>query len=759
MDESTQAEMLCRCCSCVIENEDDIVWINDLPYCQDCTFQCERCYGMELVENQHLIGPDGDVMVCNECFNNEVSLCSICEHYEFTNDLEDVDGCLVCTSCMEDSVTTCELCDEHHLDDNMVEIYDGQSLCKWCATEEGYTEECQECSCLAKPQDLMEYPAGINEALKMLIKLADYSTEFNEPVKVRKVCPTCQKSTLSIRACIGTNPDRQNLEMIVPKKPEWLFKFSDVAENDKIAIISDAKYQRLPVMRDGQAVQWIQKITTDVNFQVITEEVFNKLNGIRGTIVCAKIMPKRNLENLLVRALNEQNIYALQMSGSQIMNQAEHNWRKYCPDEEIPSTRVMHIEMSPFYKLISAIGYERLNEICPDWERKRNDLRDKISERNRSCSERLVEQNNNTRGDNMRCSLCNSIIDENNKVVNEAEVCQRCIYGEMCPECKRNGMPTCPDCLINYGKQKNKLETTLFKLNSNRVVKRYHDPEDSFIKNTKLRMPDEKPYLYYGIELEMCIPFDSSVVNFTKEMLKAGKGLFVAENDSSLDNGVEFISRPLSYKRWKSQEVQQILGEMRGIAIKYGYNLMSQDSAGMHIHLSSLFFQKNTNKSRDEQIDDLNWIIQNYEKELRPITGRKPGNYNRSMFTNIENDLKSFIESRNLKQATITTKMDKARVPIDHHSMVSMSGLGNTVEIRAFKGTCDPLTIMARIELCRNLAHFARKYDIENMTLDKAFNCKQSPFLEKFVKENKIKVDSKKKLKSSQNIKIEVKAS
>ena len=241
-------------------------------------------------------------------------------------------------------------------------------------------------------------------------------------------------------------------------------------------------------------------------------------------------------------------------------------------------------------------------------------------------------------------------------------------------------------------------------------------------------------------------------------MLKAGKGLFVAESDSSLDNGVEFISRPLSYKMWKSQEVQQILSDMKKVAESFRYDEMSQNSAGMHVHLSKLFFQKNTTKTTNEQIDDLNWIIQNYEKELRDITGREPGDYNRSMFTNIERDLRSFIESRNLKQATITTKIDKTRIPMDHHSMVSMSNSGDTIEVRAFKGTDDPLTIMARIELCRNLAHFARKYSIENMTLDKAFNCKQSPFLEEFIKNNNINIDSKKKLKSSQNVKIEVKS-
>ena len=758
MDESTQTEMLCRGCGCVIENEDDAILINGYPYCNDCIFYCDHCGEAELITNTHAVSRNDNILVCDNCFANETSVCSICECRELDDDLSNVEGHLVCESCLQDNVSVCDACQESYLDENVVQTCDDQTLCRDCAEEQGYTEECSVCYYRAREQDIAEYPVNLNEALKNVVELADQSFRFSQPIESKPVCKSCQKQLLSVQIAIGTGQNRVNLEAQFPKNKSWLTRFDNISNDAKIAIISDASYSMVPFVRDGQQTQWVQKILTHIDLQWISDEVYNRIETTDNIRINAKIMTKRELEQLLVWALNEQNIYAFKLPSSQVEHQAEYNWRKNYPDEEIPRTAVRETEMLAFDRVITAIGAQRLNEICPGWEDKRSQLRDKIAEHNHTVSLRVLElNNNNTRGDDMRCPLCNSIIDDNNKVANDAGVCQRCIYGEMCPECKRQGYPMCPDCLINFGKQKNKIETTLFQLSNNTTVRRYHDPVDSFIKTTKLRMPDEKPYLYYGIELEMCVPISMSTDNFAKEMLKAGKGLFVAENDSSLDNGVEFISRPLSYKRWKSPEVQEILNDMKGIALRFGYDQMSQDSAGMHVHLSSLFFQKNTTKSKNEQIDDLNWIIQNYEKELRSITGRKPGNYNRSMFTTIERDLKLFIETRNIKQATITTKIDKTRIPIDHHSLISMSGSGNTVEIRAFKGTCDPLTIMARIELCRNLAHFARKYDIENMTLDKAFNCKQSPFLEKFIKDNKIKLDSKKKLKSSQNIKIEVK--
>lgn len=759
MDESTQEIALCHCCSNQID-EDTSVQIDEHRYCENCVFQCHHCQEMEVIDNEHTIGYSEDISVCQNCFYNDVQTCSICDSYELSDNMLEIDDRIICQTCADENTAMCDECQERHLDENTVSTWDEQTLCTECAEAEGYTERCEICQYAAREQDLTELPTDIDQALKELAKRASMSVAFDEPTITAPVCKGCLSQSLSVMATIRENgSDREHLELIFPRKEPYQISLAQHPEQTKIAILSDAKYVMMPCFRENQRTEWVSKISNEVNFQIVSDEVFDKIAALErvNTAILAKIVNKSRLEEILVEALNNQDINALTLQERTVTHQARYNWTKRYPDEEFPTTTVVHIEVNPFDRLAFMIGEARMNQICPDWREKLHDLKEKITEHNRLVTLRLVEQNNNREGDNMRCSMCNSLIDENNKTANEACVCQRCIYGEMCPECKRNGYPVCPDCLINYGKQKSKLETKLFQLSNNNRMKRYHDSEDRFIKTTRLRMPDEKPYLYYGVELEMCIPFTMPIDNFAKEMLEAGRGLFVAEADSSLDNGVEFISRPLSYKKWKSQEVQQILAAMKSIAMKYKYDQMSQNSAGMHVHLSKLFFQKNTTKSQSEQIDDLNWIIQNYEKELRPITGREPGEYNSSIFASIERDLKSFIESRNIRQATITTKVDKTKVPIDHHSMVSMSGSGNTVEVRAFKGTCDPLTIMARIELCRNLAHFARKYDIENMTLDKAFSCKQSPFLEEYTKTNGIKVDSKKKLKSSQNVKIEVK--
>ena len=722
MDESTQEQIECHCCHSIIEGYP--ILFGGEQYCDDCVLRCE-----------------------------------LCNNYELADRMADVDGCLVCRDCFNEDVVTCELCEEEHLEENIVYTWNERQLCQECAREEGYTHRCHVCEYLARQEDIIEVPTNINEAIKRLVKLANPCVTFSEPVETVKLCKNCQEDTLSVQAQVGMSAEN-HLEMVIPKTNDWL-DLSNMPSDTKIAMISNATYGMVPLTRTEERIQWVQKILTDINFQIVTNEVYEKLDELNVTYADVNIVTKGELEQMLIRALNEQNIFALSLRSKQIKHQANYNWKKRFPGTNLPETTAQEISMSPFYKLVRVIDETRLDQMLAGWRGKLNELETKTKNHNTITTLGILERNNNnnnTEGDGMRCTLCNALIDENNKTANEAGICQRCIYGEMCPECKRAGYPVCPDCLINYGKQKNKLETKLFQLSNNNTIRRYHDSTDNFIKSTKLRMPDEKPYLYYGIELEMCIPFELPTLNFAKEMLKAGKGLFVAESDSSLDNGVEFISRPLSYKMWKSQEVQQILADMKKIAESFRYDEMSQNSAGMHVHLSKLFFQKNTTKTTNEQIDDLNWIIQNYEKELRDITGREPGEYNRSMFTNIERDLRSFIESRNLKQATITTKIDKTRIPMDHHSMVSMSNSGDTIEVRAFKGTCDPLTIMARIELCRNLAHFARKYSIENMTLDKAFNCKQSPFLEEFIKNNKIKIDSKKKLKSSQNVKIEVKS-
>ena len=608
MDESTQEQTLCNCCSCVIEG--DPIWIRDTAYCENCTFECDHCHELEVLENKHIIGRDDNIRICQRCYDNEVQLCSICQESELTDNLVDIDGCLVCPTCFEEDVSTCELCEEDHLDENIVNTWDDRQICEQCAREEGYIHTCAACNYLARSQDVEEMPKNFNEALKNLVKLADLNATFSEPTQMAKVCKVCQENTLSVEVAVGRFT-RSYLEVVFPKIEPWRVDLKNLPGDAKVAIISDARYGRAPIVTGDRVTMFTEKILAHVTFQVLTDEVYNKTDELDNVLVSTKVMTKDQLVEMLVTALNEQNIDALILPNAQILHQANYNWRKNFPNNEVPSTTTIEIETTPFHQLASAIGSQTLNNRCPNWVEKLSNLEWKIKQHNEQVSLRQISENNNTEGDNMRCTLCNSLINENNKISSEAGVCQRCIYGEMCPECKKQGYPICPDCLINYGKQKNKIEAKLFQLSNNNVVRRYHDSADNFIKSTKLRMPDEKPYLYYGIELEMCIPFDRSTNNFAKEMLQVSKGLFVAECDSSLDNGIEFISRPLSYRRWKSQEVQQILNDMKEVAKRFNYDRMSQDTAGMHVHLSKLFFQKNTAKTTNEQIDDLNWIIQN----------------------------------------------------------------------------------------------------------------------------------------------------
>ena len=73
----------------------------------------------------------------------------------------------------------------------------------------------------------------------------------------------------------------------------------------------------------------------------------------------------------------------------------------------------------------------------------------------------------------------------------------------ICASCRDNGegVGTCKRCLENQAWNREWLETHTFITDT--VYRPYHFDEHSNIKTLPLRLPNEHPYLYYGIEVEV----------------------------------------------------------------------------------------------------------------------------------------------------------------------------------------------------------------------------------------------------------------
>lgn len=129
---SRPSEYYCSECGEPID-DDDVIWINDEPYCRDCVTWCEKCESYFVGEGTTVISRYGyTITVCDDCLDS-YTYCDCCDEYypsEMTYWI-DVDCESVCGDCFFENYGTCESCGEHYkLKD--LEDHNGNLLCPSC---------------------------------------------------------------------------------------------------------------------------------------------------------------------------------------------------------------------------------------------------------------------------------------------------------------------------------------------------------------------------------------------------------------------------------------------------------------------------------------------------------------------------------------------------------------------------------------------------------------------------------------------------
>ena len=191
-----------------------------------------------------------------------------------------------------------------------------------------------------------------------------------------------------------------------------------------------------------------------------------------------------------------------------------------------------------------------------------------------------------------------------------------------CPDCQGNNNK-CARCLHKMAKEVEAEETTLWVYDT--MPRSYHPGNHHHFKQTKLRQKHEHPFLYYGIEWEVLFRDSSPINQIAKEFIEATHGLFVAEFDRSVSdqgNGIEFISRPLSYKKWMEESTYQLLEAGKAVLDKYHLICPQPVGCGLHVHMSLQFFERNTQKSVKKIKSDIDWMFQIYQSEIEKISQR-----------------------------------------------------------------------------------------------------------------------------------------
>lgn len=336
----------------------------------------------------------------------------------------------------------------------------------------------------------------------------------------------------------------------------------------------------------------------------------------------------------------------------------------------------------------------------------------------------------------------------------------------ICKSCHADGdrlYGHCENCLKNQAYNKEYCETHLFTVG--KWVGDYHTGGSYYtMKTVPYRKENEHPYLYYGFELEVGFDEDELKVHYynedydeydeceissdcetmLEEFEKATQGLFASkEFDSTVYNGIEFVSRPMSYLAITDPDTIEKLQAGLEVLKKWGAFEDQPYKHGMHVHISKKFFDFDENgtrvsDARDKAYQDMDWLFQYFQPELEKIGGRQYYDFCQGKMAKIKQQYHIGTDSRNAGlwniELDIKGKMKKQGTLMadgDHHSAVTLSG--KTIEGRIFKSTLDLTQIIGNIEIMRNFAHAVRNDEIVGKTLNEILHTKDNLYLDKLL--------------------------
>lgn len=125
----------CTCCGERIRYEEDIRWVGDAPYCEDCVSWCNCCE--EYVSEETTYIPSEDRYVCESCLSEYYIYCEHCDEYCHQDEMTFVESedRWVCDHHLDMYYIKCAKCGEWILKLNANEADDGNYYCDECFEE------------------------------------------------------------------------------------------------------------------------------------------------------------------------------------------------------------------------------------------------------------------------------------------------------------------------------------------------------------------------------------------------------------------------------------------------------------------------------------------------------------------------------------------------------------------------------------------------------------------------------------------------
>lgn len=210
-------------------------------------------------------------------------------------------------------------------------------------------------------------------------------------------------------------------------------------------------------------------------------------------------------------------------------------------------------------------------------------------------------------------------------------------------------------------------------------------------------------YLYMGTELEVDdtqIDNEEIAENALGRLESDDNVMFHCEHDGSVE--FEFISQPMTYDyRWEKFSDNEInaLDYLKTVCRSH-----DAGTCGLHVHVNRSFFD-------DDSYKKMKTILEFFKAEIFTFSRRQSMTYNYASFieSGIDGDNEQpsdkMLDYRKDMNNVKPSKINKKK--LRGHSYWYNEDSGNTFEFRMFRGTLNFNTLMATLQLVRNICFIA----------------------------------------------------
>lgn len=225
----------------------------------------------------------------------------------------------------------------------------------------------------------------------------------------------------------------------------------------------------------------------------------------------------------------------------------------------------------------------------------------------------------------------------------------------------------------------------------------HHSGHDYIMHKTPSEA-SEVPYMGIELEVDMGGCNSESATDFDECFAVHGDPEFLMfEEDGSIDEGFEIITNPatLAFHR----QIRHCYEDAFRKLVRKGYRSYNTSSCGLHIHVNRSYFGNDT-ATQNDNIEKVLMIAEKFWDEILIFSRR---------------DSESAERWASKLNESPKEVLDDMRVGnLSRYKCVNLCP-ANTIEFRIFKGTLNPHSFFASLELVNNICEFSLHHSVSDI--------------------------------------------